>query len=198
MLSIFSFFILLSPVWAQEKDGTDSIPRVQWDVQKDFDSAGNLLRYDSTWSWTSGTRQPAPEHFDSIMQGLAFQKQHFDPVFTFFGDSLLMERFGYTDDFLNELFQSFDHFGQFNGDSLHYPLFGMPEQSIILKDSLYSKDRVEWNRMIKHLKEFQAEHRKLMEKYFGKLPPKADINPQVHQQNHMVPSKKARVSGHTI
>ena len=52
VLCLLGFFILLSPVFAQE-DGhaRNNEPKVHYDVKKEFDKDGNLTGYDSTYSW---------------------------------------------------------------------------------------------------------------------------------------------------
>lgn len=183
MLSILSCFILLSPVWAQDQDNTDLIPRVRWDVQKDLNSAGKLLRYDSTWSRSVVSDQIDYELLDSLTQGMYFS--HSIP---FFDDSIRMDRSDFSLDLLSKLFQQpFDNFGQFGIDSLYLPYLSFPGQNKFKTDSLISGDI-----MMKHIMEFRAEHRKLMEKYFGTILNGEDTVPNLQQQGWADPMHKKK------
>lgn len=98
------------------KEKNDSVknlvkePNGSWKVNKEFDEHGNLIRYDSIYSWSSGNQfsnLSAPQR-DSLMQALksrffmdfsVFENQGFDDIFT--EDSLFSKRY-----FNNGFFES--------------------------------------------------------------------------------------------
>ncbi len=77
-------------------------PKGSWKVDKEFDENGNLIRYDSIYSWSSNSKYDNLSNFDrdSLMQSFKskfftnfsrFENQGFDDVFS--QDSLFSKRF---------------------------------------------------------------------------------------------------------
>ncbi|CAH8283158.1 hypothetical protein EV196_102133 [Mariniflexile fucanivorans] len=97
----------------KESEGTVAeAPKGSWKVDKEFDENGNLIRYDSIYSWSS---QGELDHIstldrDSLLQSFKsrfftnfsdFENQGFDDVFS--KDSLFSKRF-FNEDFFGSDF----------------------------------------------------------------------------------------------
>ncbi len=99
---------------AQNKENTITTPKGSWEVNKEFDEAGNLIRYDSIYSWSSNNNWDELASFDrdSVLQsmqsrfyrhfsGFDFNEEGFGDFFE--QDSLFAKRF-FNDDFFNSDF----------------------------------------------------------------------------------------------
>lgn len=108
---------------AQEKDSADkqkkddkqtiaAQPKGEWKVHKEFDEAGNLIRYDSVYTWSSGSELDDLSLLDrdSTLQSLrsrfyrefsGIDEQEFGDLFS--ADSLFSKRF-FNDDFFDSDF----------------------------------------------------------------------------------------------
>ena len=82
-------------IFSQQDPGEDvPKPDIKWDVQRHFDENGNLLRYDSTYSWSWSNKN--------------FNKTDLDSLFERFGE------FPFPGEFLGqEFFEGFDGFDDF-------------------------------------------------------------------------------------
>ncbi len=197
VLSIIGCLIFLSPVLAQEPDSTDLVPRTKVIVHKDYDNNGNLQRYDSTWSesWSSGNVDP--QTLDSLMTGLNLHGFNFNPWLRSPGDSISGGSFGLNDEFFNDFFDPLGG-GGFMPDNNDSTLNGQPHLYGYAPDdsTLNNRFQQEQMYMMERLQEFMAEHRKLMEKYFGNPmmggDQKALIQPQ---QNSVPPPKSTEIDG---
>jgi hypothetical protein len=87
-------------------------PNGTWKVDKEFDENGNLIRYDSIYSWSSESKfdNLTSTNRDSLMQSFksrfftnfsGFENQGFEDVFS--QDSLFSKRF-FNDDFFGSNF----------------------------------------------------------------------------------------------
>lgn len=87
-------------------------PKGAWKVDKEFDENGNLIRYDSIYSWSSDSKfdNLTSNDRDSLIQSLkskfftnysGFENQGFEDVFS--QDSLFSKRF-FNDDFFGSNF----------------------------------------------------------------------------------------------
>ena len=87
-------------------------PKGTWKVDKEFDENGNLIRYDSIYSWTSNDKfdNLSLSNKDSLMQSFksrffsnfsGFENQGFEDVFS--QDSLFSKQF-FNDDFFGSNF----------------------------------------------------------------------------------------------
>ncbi|WP_224488070.1 hypothetical protein [Robertkochia flava] len=116
------FFLLFAcgfilPGWTQnppEKDKQGS-----WQVHKEFDENGNLIRYDSVYRYTSddASEQFSQEMIDSLFKGIP---EMLDPI------SRDMEEFFKNDPFFSQIF---------GADSLH-PQYDTPYSMEELEDYL--------------------------------------------------------------
>ncbi|GAA3521639.1 hypothetical protein GCM10022393_40070 [Aquimarina addita] len=89
-------------------------PKGNWEVNKEFDENGNLIRYDSIYSWSSNDKYDnlSLSERDSLMQSFksrfftkfsGFKNQGFEDVFS--KDSLFSNHF-FNDDFFESDFGS--------------------------------------------------------------------------------------------
>ena len=98
----------------KEDNKTDIVeePKGTWKVDKEFDENGNLIRYDSIYSWSSNDKfdNLSLSDKDSLMQSFksrffsnysGFENQGFDDVFS--QDSLFSKHF-FNDDFFGSNF----------------------------------------------------------------------------------------------
>lgn len=96
----------------ESKENIDNVPKGAWKVNKEFDENGNLIRYDSIYSWSSDGKFDNLSSLDrdSLMQAFKsrfftnfsiFENQGFEDVFS--QDSLFSKRF-FNDDFFGSDF----------------------------------------------------------------------------------------------
>lgn len=115
MVSLFIMLALLS-CNAQDKEKkqvekdkkiSSSQPKEKWDVKKEYDEEGNLIRYDSVYTWRYSTidGDTINQNLDSIMDNFRRYFEHAAPFtwedyFSYFpkNDSLFMNDF-FTDDY---------------------------------------------------------------------------------------------------
>ncbi len=86
-------------------------PKGTWKVDKEFDEYGNMIRYDSIYSWSSGDiEELAENNSDSLLQSFRsrfynnfskMDKTEFEDIFS--RDSLFTKRF-FDDDFFGSQF----------------------------------------------------------------------------------------------
>ncbi|WP_289062224.1 hypothetical protein [uncultured Zobellia sp.] len=99
---------------AQNKENTTSTPMGSWKINKEFDEAGNLIRYDSIYSYSSGSNLDELASFDrdSVLKSMQsrfyknfssfnFDQEGFGDFFK--EDSLFTRRF-FSDDFFESDF----------------------------------------------------------------------------------------------
>lgn len=91
-------------------------PNESWKVEKEFDDRGNLIRYDSIYSWSStgGLTNFSKVGKDSLLQSFKsrfftnfsdIENNGFDDVFT---QDSLFSKFFYSDDFFGSNFMEMD------------------------------------------------------------------------------------------
>lgn len=96
----------------ETKENIVEKPKGNWEVNKEFDENGNLIRYDSIYSWSSSNKlnHLSSVERDSLMQTLksrfftnfsSFKNQGFEDMFS--EDSLFSKRF-FNDDFFGSDF----------------------------------------------------------------------------------------------
>ncbi len=201
LMSLLSFFILLSPVFSQEdKPIQKNEPKIHYDVKKEFDKDGNLTGYDSTFSWYWSDRGFGIHDFDSLFE-------EFDQNFNFLGDQRnwsgvhpfgglphdspfwnwngedssgvfqqdsIFNRFFYKDP-LNYSFFDFDDFSDFFDHRIDIEQY-FEEKG--LNNKHFEQELEFWDK----IKEYQKENQKLIEKYFGKPDQFKETEPQCEPQ----------------
>ena len=103
-------------VYGQEGEDKSNKPEIRWDVQKEYDENGNIIRYDSSYSWyysTPGFSENLPDSF----------REFFD--------------FSFPDFFENDSFPV-SPFGQFPFDE-SFPPSGRSPHSDTESDSLFTE-----------------------------------------------------------
>lgn len=87
-------------------------PKGSWEVNKEFDENGNLIKYDSIYSWSSSSKYNDLNNMekDSILQSLKskffknyshFENEGFDDIFS---DDSLFSKHYFNNDFFNSDF----------------------------------------------------------------------------------------------
>jgi hypothetical protein len=195
-LCLLGFFIILSPVFAQEDSVSGNQPKVHIDVKRQYDQNGNLSQYDSVYSWYWSGKGHLPMEYDSLFSQFYFpdfgfrQGQRGLPPLMPYGpenDSTDTLNYSLHDHFFNdEWLDNFD-FPDFPG---FYNWDGTPDDSLgisfhnfddmqkyfedkfgfknLMPDEDYFKkfDR-QHDDFIKRYRKYQEENQKLIEKYFG-------------------------------
>ncbi len=114
ILLALMFWISMSACEAQtQKENPAEQPKITTRVNKEYDENGNLIRYDSLYTYEFHSGNLSPEQLDSIFH--AFQpvfNQHFNrfepQLFHNFGhDSLFFQQF-FTPDFFQQQFMKQD------------------------------------------------------------------------------------------
>jgi hypothetical protein len=162
IMSLLSFFILLSPVLAQDDEPVlPDQPNVHYDVKKEYDKDGNLTGYDSAMIWYWSGEGAAMYNFDSLFEQFDKQFDFFNDQWNWSGlDSFPSIPFPFNDS-LGISFYNFDDLSkyfdeEFNGTK-HFDDFES------LKELHGQHDE-----FMERFEEYQKEHQKLIEKYFGK------------------------------
>lgn len=105
---LFIISTLTFSAWAQDDQEP---PKAKWHVNKQYDEEGNLIAYDSVYTWSSDSRHSFHIDIDSIRNGMKFHflphMQHFfmddfpfemhDPFFFFFDKDSLKNHKGFDD-----------------------------------------------------------------------------------------------------
>jgi len=102
----------------KKEEAVTDAPKGSWKVNREFDEAGNLIRYDSIYSWSSGNNLDELATFDrdSTLKSMQsrfyrnfsqfdFDKEGFGDLFA--EDSLFTKRFFNDDFFGNEFGKDF-------------------------------------------------------------------------------------------
>ena len=100
----------------KEADNHNPQPQVKWDVKKEYDDQGNLIRYDSVYTWTytntAGDSVVVPvdsvlQHFETFFNSQwpsIWDEQFMQPMWA---DSLLYKDFGRPDYFYDRWQEDF-------------------------------------------------------------------------------------------
>lgn len=105
---LFVISTLTFSIWAQEDQDP---PKAQWHVNKQYDDEGNLIAYDSVYTWSSDGRHSFHIDMDSIKKGMNFyfspHMRHFfmedfpfdihDPFIFFFDKDSLSDHKSFDD-----------------------------------------------------------------------------------------------------
>lgn len=136
----------------EEKTELEEQPKGSWKVNREFDEAGNLIRYDSVYSWSSTDDMEDLMNMDRDSMFQSFRSR-FSRSFSgmedamsespFAQDSLFMKRF-FADDF----FQS--EFGQdfMDLDSIHRRMEAMQKRFLEHYNSEFEKTKEKGNRKL--------------------------------------------------
>ncbi len=187
-LCFASFFIVLSPIFAQ--DEVNPQPDVKIDVKKEYDDQGRLVKIDSARTWCWSGKHFTQEQVDSIMEKMHHGFDHFYHGFEdrfnhlHFPDFSPFENywdFDGTDSTVTHPFENFfneDFFSRFHHfepptfpGHWDFPLNDSTGISFFDYDSFEEyfeenhKDRFDDFKL--RFDEYHKEHQKLIEKYFG-------------------------------
>jgi len=101
---------------AEETNSMGNQPRISWEVKKEVDEDNNIIRYDSTytWSYTNMEGDSVTVNIDSVMQ--SFNRYFYDQfpsiwdknfIYPYRNDSLLQQDFFKDDYFQNQWRQNY-------------------------------------------------------------------------------------------
>ena len=151
LLCFISFFILLSPILAQEESDPNQ-PEVRIDIKKEYDSLGNIAFYDSVYTWSWNGHDFPTEKLDSLFENLNNGFQNID-----FSNRLHFRDFPF--DSTNLSYFNFEDLQQYVDKNFHFEDF--------LSDEKYLNDfRFKNEEFMDRFRKYQEEHRLLIEKYF--------------------------------
>jgi hypothetical protein len=187
IMSLLSFFILLSPLFAQDDENVrQNEPKVHIDVKKEFDENGNISRFDSTYSWYWSVKGNDLADFDSLFDDFNLQ-------FDLFGDQFNgivipqlppFHYFRYDDenDSSGYFFHDFDDMHKFFNKDFDLKKM-IPDKEFIER---YQKEH---EAFLERYKEYQKEHQKLIEKYFRLNENNDETKPKAEPDNFKSPEK---------
>ena len=184
VLSFISFFIMLSPVFAQQEDEfRGNKPKAEIDVNKQYDENGSISGCDSSFSWTWKGENFPLEDLDSI-----FNEFHskfdisWNRYFVHPSDSFNISHLNF-DKFEKYFYQNFD-IDKYLPDENFYKEY-LPDEQFL--DQLGKKH----DDFIDRYNEYLKEHQKLIEKYFQEPFYKKEENPEV-KPNKNIQNKKSQ------
>ena len=101
-----TLLLILIPATGSAQEDTEKEerkPEIKWDVQKHFDENGNLLRFDSTYSWSWSNHDFTSTDLDSLFEKIFGDFKFCDSVF---GGPLpsMPHSFLFPEDFPDSLF----------------------------------------------------------------------------------------------
>jgi hypothetical protein len=114
LISFFVLFIIAQNTSGQKKGDPGkkegNQPKEDVKVNKQFDKDGNMIAYDSTYSWSWSNNENMPENIDSIFK--SFHNRDFN--FSIFNDSLFFSMpLGFKSELLNDSLWNRDIFKNF-------------------------------------------------------------------------------------
>jgi len=125
LMCILGFFILLSPVLAQDDSVHTGQPRVHIDVKKQYDQQGNLSLFDSVYSWYWSGKDGLPDEYDSLFKH--FHKPYFGFGYGYHPLPPLMPGYYGSDSADSLRYSWYDHFfGKDWPDEFRYPFPDFP------------------------------------------------------------------------
>lgn len=169
ILSVVCFVILFSPVFAQQEEVIEEKPQIGIDVQEEYDEDGNLIGYDSTWSWHWNNSQfrnirndSAWSRFHSNLDRMMYDinsEKIFDSLnFTFWKDSSYQHMWrdfhGHSKDFFND------------SSSVHFHDWSPNFEKFFPDEETMEKLRSHQEEFMDRFRNYQEEHKKLLDKYF--------------------------------
>jgi len=168
---LLTIILILSNVSLFSQEKKNRKPEIHIDVTTETDENGNIIRYDSTYSWSYSTLDTLwgdyPFFRDSIFQ---FFNKRFDTSFFDFPFSQRFPRFPLDSSFWKDFGERFSHQDPFYDFHFDFePFFPF--------DTLFRNNRN--NRFFRHepfsnFDEFFKNYRKMIEQYFDLSPPSPD------------------------
>ncbi|MCD4732463.1 MAG: hypothetical protein K8R74_17810 [Bacteroidales bacterium] len=177
ILCFLCSFIILNPLFGQEKEDQNSNkPEVKIDVQKEFDEQGNVIAYDSSYSWYWSGKEISSLNLDSIFEsfhedfdhwGKSFKRNHIEPFSHFHHpgwqwNDIDSSLYSSLDQIFDEDFEEY-----FNFKYEHFPFHDSTIASFFDFEGFDQKFRENQKDYLDRLKKYHEEHQQLIEKYFG-------------------------------
>jgi len=204
LLCFVCSFIVLSPVLAQEnEDKSRNDPDVQIDVKKEYDEQGNVIGYDSTYSWYWHG-----QHFDDFHDSVfshwrdcfnphANYWNHLDSSLHSYFDDEWFERFHFDPPQMPNFHHLDSPFHDSLGISFHnfkdmHRFFEEFDIEEYIPDEKYFKEfNQKHSEFMERFDEYQKEHQQLIEKYFKQPYQKEENNPDAEPNKYSPDQKKS-------
>jgi len=189
VLIIASLFLISNKLKAQDKK--EENPKVEIKVNKEKDDKGNIIRFDSTYSYSWHSENMNQESMDSIFKEFKMNS-HFKDFFKndFFGSDFLDHDFFPRRDSILSGFDFGDIFNDdFSGnrsDSLEPGIYNHFGTSPLMGNSSFEK-----------MQEMMKQHQQQMMENFERFRNSRDSiilkNPEIRKQNNLTPVSKGKV-----
>jgi len=182
ILCLLGFFILLSPVFAQDDSIQGNQPKVPIDVKRQYDPNGNLSQYDSIYSWYWSGKGSLPSGFgsyDSLRN--SSHPDFFNPDWPFNFNFQFPDFPGLFDynvplnDSLGISFHDFDEMQKYFEDKFDF-------KSLMPDEEFFKKYDQQHDEFMERFRKYQEENQKLIKKYFGRPLPDGDTIPNIEPQ----------------
>ncbi|MEZ5197366.1 MAG: hypothetical protein R2764_13505 [Bacteroidales bacterium] len=169
VLCMASFFIVLSPVLAQD-DVNQNKPEVKIDIKKEFDDMGNIIFFDSVYSWSWNGHDFPVGKLDSLFESLNHGLENFD----------FSNRFHFHDfplDSVNISYFNFEDFQKRFDENFNVDDF-------FLDKELLKKFQFDNREFMERFRQYSEEHQKLIEKYFRQPNNEEEGKPKAEPNNY--------------
>jgi len=199
-------FIILNPLFGQEKDDSEPIkPEIKIDINKEYDEHGNIVDYDSSYSWYWSGKEISSLDFDSIFENFqedfnrwndCFKRNHFESFGHFQHpgwqwNDIDSSLYSGLDQIFDENFEEY-----FNFNNEHFQFHDSTITSFFDFEGFDQKFRENQKDYMERLRKYQKEHQKLIEKYFGE-PFKENDQDIKYDENRFSPNNKKTKSDKT-
>ncbi len=174
ILCFLCSLIVLNPLFGQDHEKTDSNrPEVKIDIQEEFDANGNITGIDSSYIWYWSDKECTTQNLDSLFKNLGedfnqwenyFYRNHFEPFNHLHHPEWQWNNLDsslYSDIFDKEFLD------QFNFDNDYFPFYDSTITSYFDFQEFNQQFNEKHSDYLERLKNYQKEHHKLFEKYFG-------------------------------
>jgi hypothetical protein len=196
IMCLLGFFILLSPVFAQDDSIQSNQPKVHIDVKRQYDQNGNLSEYDSIYSWYWSGKGGLPSGFGSVDSlrysshpDLFNQDWPFDLNFQFPDFPGLFDYNVPLNDSLGISFHDFDELQKYFEDNFDF-------KSMMPDEEFFKKYDQQHDEFMERYRKYQKENQKLIEKYFGRPLQETDTIPGFERDRYVPDSKGSNPEKH--
>lgn len=205
LLCFVCSFIVLSPVFAQESDEkTKNDPDVQIDVNKEYDEHGNVIGYDSTYTWCwhgnnfSKFHDSVYGHFKNCFPPHVWHFKDMDSSLYSYFDDDWFKKFNFEPPHI----PNFHHFDIPFHDSLGISFHNFHDMHKFFEDEFdigqylpdenyFEQFQEKHSEFMERFNDYQKEHQKLLEKYFKQPYQKGDNEPEAEPNKYSPDNNKS-------
>lgn len=211
ILCLVCSFIVLNPLFGQDDGQNLNKPEIKIDVQTEYDEDGNIIGYDSSYSWYWSDKDLSSLDFDSLFDHFHLdinnwhdcdKRKQFNPFsqlqlpgqkWDHFDTSFYSDMNNYFDGKFSEHF-NFDNWDfNFNDSTIisyfddFHDQFNFDEY--FEKNDYFEKFNDDNEEFMDRIRKYQEEHQKLIEKYFREPFDEMEDDAKI-DQNKYSPKKK--------